>query len=243
MDQLKGLKGIVTGATRGIGRAIAEKLSTQGVELVITARSKEALDELAQKLPEKAHAIVCDMNNQEDVEHLAQEAEKLLGQVDILINNAGITADNLLMRMKDEEWDKVMNTNLTSAFRLTRAVLRGMMRKKWGRIVNISSVVGVTGNPGQANYVASKAGLIGFSKALALEVATRNITVNCVAPGFIKTDMTDILTEEQKTQILNQIPQGRMGSVEDIAHAVLYLVSKEASYVTGQVLHVNGGMI
>ena len=243
MNSLQGLKGIVTGATRGIGKAIAEKLSEQGVELVISARSKEALEALAKTLPNKAHVIVCDMGNPTDIDHLAEESEKLLGQIDILVNNAGITADNLLMRMKDEEWEKVMNTNLTSVFRLSRAVLRGMMRKKMGRIINISSVVGVTGNPGQANYVASKAGLIGFSKSLALEVASRNITVNCVAPGFIETDMTSALTNEQKEKIMQQIPQGKMGSADDIAHAVLYLASKEASYVTGQVLHVNGGMI
>lgn len=243
MNSLQGLKGIVTGATRGIGKAIAEKLSEQGVELVISARNQDALDALAKTLPTKAHAIVCDMGNPTDIDHLAEESEKLLGQIDILVNNAGITADNLLMRMKDEEWEKVMNTNLTSVFRLSRAILRGMMRKKMGRIINISSVVGVTGNPGQANYVASKAGLIGFSKSLALEVASRNITVNCVAPGFIETDMTSALTSEQKEKIMQQIPQGKMGSADDIAHAVLYLASREASYVTGQVLHVNGGMI
>ncbi|MDP3532918.1 MAG: 3-oxoacyl-[acyl-carrier-protein] reductase [Alphaproteobacteria bacterium] len=243
MCTLTGLKAVVTGATRGIGKAIAEKLSAQGVELVIAARNKEALDTLVLQLPTKAHAIVCDLSNPQDIDHLAQEAEKLLGQVDILVNNAGITADNLLMRMKDDEWDRVINTNLTSVFKLTRALLRGMMRKKWGRIINISSIVGVTGNAGQANYVASKAGLIGFSKSLALEVASRSITVNCVAPGFIETDMTTGLTDEQKEKILGQIPQGTMGTPEDIAYAVLYLASKEASYVTGQVLHVNGGMV
>lgn len=243
MCTLHGLKAVVTGATRGIGKAIAEKLSAQGVELVIAARNKEALNALALQLPTKAYPVVCDMRNAEDIEHLAQESEKLLGQVDILVNNAGITADNLLMRMKDEEWDRVIDTNLTSVFKLTRALLRGMMRKKWGRIINISSVVGVTGNPGQANYVASKAGLIGFSKSLALEVASRSITVNCIAPGFIETDMTDNLTSDQKEKILGQIPQGIMGTPDDIAYAVLYLASKEASYVTGQVLHVNGGMV
>jgi 3-oxoacyl-[acyl-carrier protein] reductase len=243
MCTLTGLKAVVTGATRGIGKAIAEKLSAQGVELVIAARNKEALDALVLQLPTKAHAIVCDLSNPQDIDHLAQEAEKLLGQVDILVNNAGITADNLLMRMRDDEWDRVINTNLTSVFKLTRALLRGMMRKKWGRIINISSVVGVTGNAGQANYVASKAGLIGFSKSLALEVASRSITVNCIAPGFIETDMTTGLTDEQKEKILGQIPQGVMGTPDDIAYAVLYLASKEASYVTGQVLHVNGGMV
>lgn len=242
MFRLDGLKAVVTGASRGIGRTIAEKLSAQGAELVLSATKADSIAELAASLPTKAHALACNLKDSEAIQAFTEEAEKTLGQVDIIINNAGITADNLLMRMKDEEWDDVMQVNLRAVFQITRAFTRGMMRKKFGRIINISSVVGVTGNAGQSNYVASKAGVIGFSKSLAMELATRNITVNCVAPGFIASDMTEKLSGDQKDAILRQVPMGVMGDPEDIAAAVAYLASREAKYVTGTTLHVNGGM-
>lgn len=242
MFQLDGLKAVVTGASRGLGRSIAEKLSAQGAELVLSASKTDAIQELADSLPNKAHALACNLKDPAAIDAFTAEAEKTLGQVDILVNNAGITADNLLMRMKDDEWDDVMQVNLRAVFQITRAFTRGMMRKKFGRIINISSVVGVTGNAGQSNYVASKAGVIGFSKSMAMELASRNITVNCVAPGFIASDMTEKLSDDQKEGILRQVPMGAMGKADDIAAAVAYLASQEAGYVTGTTLHVNGGM-
>ena len=234
---------LVTGASGGIGGAIARALHAQGARVVLSGTRADALDALKSELGERAATAPCNLGNAAEVEALVKNAEAAAGApLDILVNNAGITRDNLFMRMKDEEWDQVIAVNLTAAFRLSRAVLRGMMKKRWGRIVTITSVVGVTGNPGQGNYAAAKAGLIGMSKALAAEVASRNITVNCVAPGFIATPMTDALNEQQRAGILGRIPAGRLGDSKDVAAAVVYLSSEEAAYVTGQTLHVNGGM-
>lgn len=244
MFDLTGKSALVTGASGGIGGAIAKVLHAQGASVVLSGTRAEALEALRAELGERAHIATCNLADSASVEALPKEAEAALGgQVDILVNNAGITRDNLFMRMKDEEWDQVIAVDLTAAFRLSRAVLRGMMKKRWGRIVSITSVVGTMGNPGQGNYAAAKAGLIGMSKSLAQEVASRNITVNCVAPGFIATAMTDALSEAQKAQIDQRIPAGRMGTGAEIAAAVLYLASEEAAYVTGQSLHVNGGMV
>ena len=242
MFSLTGKAALVTGATGGIGEAIARALHAPGARVGISGRNVDKLNALAADLGERAFVIPADLGNPEAVEALVLEAEKSLGQIDILVNNAGLTRDNLSMRMKDEEWNEVVAVNMTATFRLAKAVQRGMMKRRWGRIINIASVVGVMGNPGQCNYVASKAGMIGWSKAMAQEIASRNITVNCVAPGFIATSMTEVLTEDQKTKISSTIPMGRMGAAGDIAAAVTYLASEEAGYVTGATLHVNGGM-
>lgn len=242
MFDLTGKTALVTGATGGIGGAIARSLHECGATVVLTGTRDEVLQELKAELGDNAHAIACNLGDGEAVAALPGQVEELTGQLDILINNAGITRDGLLMRMKDEDWDVVMDINLKSAFQLTRACLRGMMRKRTGRIISITSVVGVTGNPGQANYAASKAGMIGFSKALAREVASRNITANCIAPGFIETAMTDALNDKQKEAILGSIPAGRLGQALEVAAAAVYLSSDEAAYMTGQTLHVNGGM-
>jgi 3-oxoacyl-[acyl-carrier protein] reductase len=243
MFDLSGKVALVTGASGGIGGAIAKALHAQGATVVLSGTRAEALESLKSELGERAFAVTTNLSNPTDVEELPKKAEAAAGApIDILVNNAGVTRDNLFMRMKDEEWDQVVAVNLTAAFRLSRAVLRGMMKKKWGRIIAITSVVGVTGNPGQGNYAATKAGLIGMTKSLAAEVASRNITVNCVAPGFITTPMTDVLTDDQKAALLPKIPAGRLGSGSDVASAVVYLASDEAAYVTGQTLHVNGGM-
>ena len=242
MFDLSGKKALVTGASGGIGGAIASALHAQGAEVVLTGRRRDALDALAATLGERAHVIVSDLSTAEGAEALVKEAEAAMGQVDILVNNAGITADTLAMRMKDEDWGRVIELNLTSGFRLIRALLRGMLKRRSGRIIGITSVVGTTGNPGQANYAAAKAGMVGMSKSLAQEVASRGVTVNCVAPGFIASPMTDALTDDQKAAILNKIPSGDLGSGADIAAAVAYLASDEARYVTGVTLHVNGGM-
>ena len=240
---LTGKVALVTGATGGIGRDIAKALHAQGATVVLSGTRAEALESLQAELAERARIAPCNLADSAAVEALPKAAEAAAGaHIDILINNAGITRDNLFLRMKDEEWDQVIAVNLTAAFRLSRAVLRGMMKKRWGRIVSITSVVGVTGNPGQGNYAAAKAGIIGMSKSLAAEVASRNITVNCVAPGFIVSPMTDALTGEQKSALLGRIPAGRMGTPNEIGAAVVYLASEEAGYVTGQTLHVNGGM-
>ena len=242
MFDLTGKTALVTGASGGIGAAIARALHGQGASVGLSGTRVAPLEELAGDLGGRAHVLPCDLSDREAVEALPKQAAEAMGVVDILVNNAGITRDNLFMRMSDEDWDAVLNVNLTSTMRLCRGVVRGMMKARWGRIVNISSVVGATGNPGQANYSASKAGMVGLSKSLAYEVASRGITVNCVAPGFITTAMTDKLTEDQKAGILGQVPAGRMGEAGEIAAAVAYLASPEAAYVTGATLHVNGGM-
>jgi 3-oxoacyl-[acyl-carrier protein] reductase len=243
MFDLTGKVALVTGASGGIGGAIAKALHKQGATVVLSGTRGEALEFLKTELGSRAHVAVCNLGDLSAVEALPKEAEAVAGApVDILVNNAGITRDNLFMRMKDEEWDQVIAVDLTAAFRLSRGVLRAMMKKRWGRIISITSVVGATGNPGQGNYAAAKAGLVGMSKSLAAEVASRSITVNCVAPGFIATPMTEVLTEDQKAALLGRIPAGRMGTPEDVAGAVVFLASEEAAYITGQTLHPNGGM-
>ncbi|EPX87238.1 3-oxoacyl-[acyl-carrier-protein] reductase [Rubellimicrobium thermophilum DSM 16684] len=242
MFDLTGKTALVTGASGGLGQAIARLLHTQGAAVALTGTRAEALESLAAELGERSHVLPADLSDPAAGAELVKRAEAAMGGVDILVNNAGLTRDALLLRMTDADWDLVLAVNLTAAARLSRAVLRGMMKARWGRIVNIASVVGATGNAGQTNYAAAKAGMVGFSKALAQEVAGRGITVNCVAPGFITTAMTDKLTEAQKAAILGQVPVGRMGTPEEIAAAVLYLASPEAGYVTGTTLHVNGGM-
>ena len=242
MFDLNGLNALVTGATGGLGGAMARALHAQGAVVTLSGTRREALEALAGELGERVHVLPCNLADKAEVEALVPAAEAAMGQLDILVNNAGITRDGLFMRMKDEDWESVLNVNLTSAFRLSRAALRGMMKRRFGRIVGITSVVGVTGNPGQGNYAASKAGMIGMSKSLAAEVASRNITVNCIAPGFIQSPMTDGLNDKQKEAILGTIPAGKLGTGEDIAAALVYLASREAGYVTGQTLHVNGGM-
>jgi 3-oxoacyl-[acyl-carrier protein] reductase len=243
MFDLTGKTALVTGASGGIGGAIARALHAQGASVVLSGTRAEALEAVKTEIGSRAFIATCNLGDKDSVEGLVKAAEAAAGApIDILVNNAGITRDNLFMRMKDEEWDQVIAVNLTAAFRLSRAVLRGMMKKRWGRIIQITSVVGETGNPGQGNYAAAKAGLVGMSKSLAAEVASRNITVNCVAPGFIQTAMTDVLNDQQKETISQRIPAGRMGTPAEIAAAVVYLASEEAAYVTGETLQVNGGM-
>jgi 3-oxoacyl-[acyl-carrier protein] reductase len=243
MFKLDGKIALVTGASGGIGRAIADSLHKQGATVVLSGRNEAALKQAAAELGTHAFTLVSDLSDQAQVAELFDKAEELAGQIDILVCNAGITKDNLVLRMKDEEWDEVINTNLKATFTLNKAAFKKMMKRKWGRIINIASVVGVTGNPGQANYVASKAGMIGMSKSIAFESATRGITVNCIAPGFIKTAMTDALNDAQKEKITSTIPSGKFGLPEDIANAAAFLASNEAGYITGQTLHVNGGMV
>ena len=242
MFDLTGKTALVTGATGGIGAAIAKALHQAGAAVAISGTRAAVLEELKASLGERVHVLPCNLSDASDVEKLVPAAEAAMGSLDILVNNAGIARDGLAMRMKDEDWAVVIDVNLTASFRLCRAAMRGMMKKRWGRIVNITSVVGVTGNPGQVNYVASKAGVIGLTKSLAQELATRNVTVNAVAPGFIATPMTEVLNDKQKEGIMVRVPAGKLGAPEDIAAAVLYLASNEAGYVTGQTLHVNGGM-
>ena len=242
MFELNGLTALVTGATGGLGGAMARALHAQGATVAISGTRREALEALAAELGERVHVLPCNLAEKAEVEALVPAAESAMGQLDILVNNAGVTKDGLFMRMKDDDWDAVLAINLTSAFRLSRAALKGMMKRRFGRIIGITSVVGVTGNPGQGNYAASKAGMIGMSKSLAAEVATRNITVNCIAPGFIASPMTDGLNDKQKEAILATIPAAKLGSGDDIAAALVYLASREAAYLTGQTLHVNGGM-
>jgi 3-oxoacyl-[acyl-carrier protein] reductase len=242
MFDLTGKNALVTGATGGLGQAIAKALHAQGATVALSGTRENVLQELADTLGERAHVLPCNLSDADAVDALPKAAAAAMGSMDILIANAGITRDQLLMRMKDDDWDAVIRVNLESYFRLTRAALRGMMKARWGRIVGITSVVGVTGNPGQTNYCASKAGMIGFSKSLAQEVASRGVTVNCIAPGFIASPMTDVLNDDQRNAILTKIPAGDLGSGDDIASAAVYLASQEANYVTGQTLHVNGGM-
>ena len=242
MFDLTGRKALVTGATGGLGQAIARTLHAAGATVALSGTRPEALEALAQELGERAAPVPANLSDTAAVEALVPAAEEAIGPLDILVNNAGITRDNLFMRMKDEEWEQVLAVNLTAAFRLSRAAVKGMMRRRFGRIVNIGSVVGSTGNPGQGNYAAAKAGLVGMTKALAAEVASRGITVNCIAPGFIASPMTDALNEKQREGILTRVPAGRLGEGAEVAAACLYLASAEAGYVTGHTLHVNGGM-
>jgi 3-oxoacyl-[acyl-carrier protein] reductase len=243
MFDLNGKTALVTGASGGIGGAIAKALHAQGAHVVLSGTRVEALEAVKTGMGERVSIAPCNLSSVEEVEGLIKAAEAAAGApIDILVNNAGITRDNLFVRMKDEEWDQVIAVNLSAAFRLSRAALRNMMKNRWGRIINITSVVGVTGNPGQGNYAAAKAGIIGMSKALAAEVASRGVTVNAVAPGFIKSPMTDSLTDAQKALLMPRIPAGRLGEGDDVAGSCVYLASNEASYVTGQTLHVNGGM-
>lgn len=233
---------LVTGASGGIGGAIARALHGAGATVALSGTRREALDALAGELGARAHVVPCDLGDAEAVGGLAAAAGEVLGALDIVVNNAGLTRDGLALRMKDEDWARVIDINLTAAFRISRGALRGMMKRRWGRIINITSIVGVTGNPGQANYAASKAGMIGMSKSMAAEVASRGITINCIAPGFIDTAMTRELGENEHERLLAAIPTGRLGSAEDIAAGAVYLASDEAAYVTGQTLHINGGM-
>ncbi|MBZ8131733.1 3-oxoacyl-[acyl-carrier-protein] reductase [Afifella sp. IM 167] len=242
MFSLEGKRALVTGASGGIGGAIARAMHAQGATVALSGTREEALKALADELGERAHVLVANLAEAGEVDALVGRAEEAMGGLDILVNNAGLTRDGLAMRMKDADWDIVIKVNLEAAFRLSRAALKGMMRQRNGRILTITSIVGVTGNPGQVNYAASKAGLIGMSKALAQEVASRGITVNCIAPGFIASAMTDALNDKQREGILGSIPAGRLGAGEDIAAAAIFLASDEAGYVTGQTLHVNGGM-
>ncbi len=242
MFDLTGKNVLITGASGGIGGEIARALHGAGATVALSGTRVEPLQALADELGERVHVLPCNLGDKEAVEALPKQATEAMGSVDILVNNAGITRDNLFMRMSDDEWQSVIDINMTATMKLCKGVIRGMMKARWGRIVNISSVVGAIGNPGQANYAASKAGMVGFSKALAHEVASRGITVNAVAPGFITTAMTEKLTDDQKAGLLQQVPAGRMGEASEIAAAVLYLSSPEASYVTGSTLHVNGGM-
>ena len=243
MFDLTGKTALVTGASGGIGGAIATALHRKGATVVLSGTRADALDAIKAALGGRTHVQVCNLADAASVDALTKSAEAAAGApIDILVNNAGITRDNLFLRMKDEEWEQVIAVDLTSAFRLSRAVLRGMMKKRWGRIISITSVVATMGNPGQGNYAAAKAGLVGMTKSLAAEVASRNITVNCVAPGFIVTPMTEGLSEQQKAALFERIPAGRFGTPDDVAAAVVYLASDEAGYITGQSLHVNGGM-
>ncbi len=242
MFDLSGRKALVTGASGGIGREIAKALANAGAEVALSGTRVEALEATASEIDGTTHILPCNLSDLSAVDQLVPDAEGAMDRLDILVNNAGITRDNIFMRMKDEEWDQVLAVNLTAAFHLSRAVLRGMMKRRYGRIIGITSVVGVTGNPGQGNYAASKAGLIGMTKSLAQEVAARNITANTIAPGFIGSAMTEELNEKQRDTILARIPSGRLGSAEEVAACALFLASEEAGYVTGQTLNVNGGM-
>ncbi len=242
MFDLTGKTALVTGATGGIGGAVARALHAQGAKVALSGTRREVLEKLAGELKERAHVLPCNLANTDEVEALVPAAEAALGQLDILVCNAGVTRDNLFVQMRDEEWEQVLAINLTATFRLARAAAKSMMRKRFGRLIGITSVVGVTGNPGQANYAASKAGMIGMFKSVAQEYAKRNVTANCIAPGFIATAMTDALNEKQRAAILERVPANRLGTADDIAAAAVYLASNEAAYVTGQTLHVNGGM-
>ena len=242
MYDLTGKNVLLTGASGGIGGAIAKSLHDAGATVALSGTRVDPLTALAGVLGERTHVLPCNLSDAEAVTALPKQAIEAMGSVDVLVNNAGITRDNIFMRMSDEEWSQVLEVNLTSTMRVCKGVIRGMMKARWGRIINISSIVGATGNPGQANYAASKAGMVGMSKSIAYEVASRGITVNCIAPGFIATPMTEALTDDQKSAILGQIPAGRMGDADEIGAAVLYLASPNAGYLTGTTLHVNGDM-
>ena len=242
MFDLNGKVVLLTGASGGIGKSIAKKMKKQGAKLILSGTRQNILESLSLELGDDTKTIVTDLSSKEGITKLAQEAEACFGQIDVLINNAGITADNLFLRMKDEDWDNVININLSASMRLTRQIIKGMLKRKFGRIIFISSVVGYTGNPGQTNYSASKSALVGLTKSIALEVAARGITCNLIAPGFISTPMTDKLTEEQKSKIIVNIPVNRLGRVEDISNGCVFLSSDESSFITGTTLHINGGM-
>ena len=242
MFDLNGKVVLITGATGGIGKSIARKMREKGAKLILSGTRQDVLNNIVSEFGNEAKGIVTDLNDKDDIISLADEAEKCFGQIDVLINNAGVTADNLFMRMKDVDWEKVININLTAAMRLTRQVIRGMIKKRFGRVIFISSVVGYTGNAGQTNYSASKSALVGLTKSLALEVASRGITCNLIAPGFISTPMTDKLSDDQKNNIVKNIPVNRLGMPDDISNACVYLASDEASFITGSTLHINGGM-
>ena len=242
MFELTGKTALVTGATGGLGGSIARALHKQGATVAISGTRKEVLDQLAGELTERVHVLPCDLSDKDQVEALVPQAEAVMQKLDILVANAGVTKDNLFVQLRDEDWDAVININLTATFRLSRAAMKTMMRRRHGRIIGITSVVGVTGNPGQGNYTAAKAGMIGMMKSIAKEYAKRGVTANCVAPGFIATPMTDKLNEKQREAIMTMVPANRLGTPDDVAAAVVYLASEEASYVTGQTLHVNGGM-
>ena len=242
MFELTGKTALVTGATGGLGGSIARALHKQGATVAISGTRKEVLDQLASELKERVHVLPCDLSDKDQVEALVPQAEAAMEKLDILVANAGVTKDNLFVQLRDEDWDAVININLTATFRLSRAAMKTMMRRRHGRIIGITSVVGVTGNPGQGNYTAAKAGMIGMMKSIAKEYAKRGVTANCVAPGFIATPMTDKLNEKQREAIMTMVPANRLGTPDDVAAAVVYLASEEASYVTGQTLHVNGGM-
>lgn len=243
MFDLTGKTALITGTTGGMGEMIATKFHQQGATVILTGRKVDVLNALREKLGERVFAIPADLSQPEEIKNLVNEALKVTGEIDILVNNAGLTRDTLMMRMKDEDWQSVIDVNLTASFRLTRAVLSPMMKARFGRIIDITSIVGWMGNAGQVNYCASKAGVTGMCKALAVEVASRGITVNCIAPGFIETPMTDVLSDEVKAKIMEQIPLKRFGTTEDVANAAVFLASEESSYVTGQTIHVNGGML
>ena len=243
MFDLSGKSALITGASGGIGSAIARQLHNAGASVGLSGTRIEALETLAEELGHRTAILPCDLGDNEAISNLIGVASKALGSLDILVNNAGFARDNIALRMKEYEWEQVLAVNLTAAFLLSKSALRGMMKQKWGRIINITSIVGISGNSGQTNYAASKAGMIGFSKSLAQEVASRNITVNCLAPGFIQSPMTQMLDEKQQSSLLERIPAGRLGVADDVAAGTLYLASEEAAYVTGQTLHINGGMV
>jgi 3-oxoacyl-[acyl-carrier protein] reductase len=243
MLDLTGKTALVTGASGGIGRAIATALHRQGATVALSGTRRDALDQLASDLNERVHVAPCNLALKDEVESLVPHAEEVMGRLDILVANAGITKDNLFVQLRDEDWEQVVNINLTATFRLARAAVRGMMRRRFGRVIGITSVVGITGNPGQANYTATKAGMIGMIKSVAQEYAKRGVTANCIAPGFIATPMTDKLNEKQREAILGRVPAGRLGTPEEVAASAVFLASDEAAYVTGQTLHVNGGMV
>jgi 3-oxoacyl-[acyl-carrier protein] reductase len=242
MFDLSGKNALVTGASSGIGTAIAKALHAQGATVAISGTRKDALDAIAQELKDRVHVLPCNLSDKDAVEALVPAATEKMTRLDILVNNAGITKDNIFMRLKDEDWDQVIAVNLTASFRLMRAAAKDMMRQRYGRIIGITSIVGFTGNAGQGNYAAAKAGMVGMTKSLAAELASRNVTANCIAPGFIATPMTDALTEAQKKAILDSVPARRLGTSEDVAAAAVFLASGEAAYVTGTTIHVNGGM-
>ena len=242
MFDLEGKKALITGASGGIGKEIAKVLIEHNAEVCISGRNHEELNALKKSLGKKCHVVTCDLSKKDEIIELIKKADEFMGHIDILVNNAGITKDNIFLRMSENEWEDVLNVNLNSTFNILKLITKGMVKRKYGRIINISSVVGVTGGAGQVNYSASKAGLIGLTKSLSQEIATRNITVNCIAPGFIETPMTEKLDDKRKDAILNSIPMNRIGNPKDLSSAIIFLASKESSYITGQTLHINGGL-